>query len=76
MAERRGRRNLDLEVQRHGRREDRFQAAGDPEDIRWLEARLAGWLEANRWHRNKWDEFEIMSRDAGEGRVLTRARAR
>ena len=73
MAER-GKRNLDLEVQRNGRREDMFQSAGDPEDLKWLQERLRGWLQANRWHENRWPEFEIITRNRGEGRVITRTR--
>lgn len=28
--------NLDLTVLRNGRREDRFQVRGDPQDLKWL----------------------------------------
>jgi hypothetical protein len=65
-------RNLRLQVLHHGRNEDQFSAFGDPEDIQWLAGRLAGWLQRNRWHENRWPDFEIVARAAGESRILTR----
>ncbi len=68
-------RNLDLEVLHHDHRAGKFQAYGDPEDMQWLEGRLRGWLQANRWHENRWHEFEIVSRERDRSRVITRGRA-
>jgi len=68
-------RALDLDVMHGSRREDRFQVSGDPEDLQWLAGRLKGWLQANHWHENRWHEFEIVARNRGEGRVITRGRA-
>lgn len=67
-----GQQDLELQVLHHGRNEDRFQAFGDPEDIQWLAGKLEGWLQRERWHRNRWAEFEIVSRRRGESRILTR----
>jgi hypothetical protein len=65
-------RNLELQVLHHDRHEARFGAFGDPEDIQWLAGRLEGWLQRNRWHPNRHVEFEIVAREAGESRILTR----
>lgn len=67
-------RNLDLEVLRRGRPEDSFQAAGDPEDIAWLQARLKGWLQAGRWDPALWGDFEIWAREAGKSRPIAKVR--
>lgn len=68
-------RPLDLEVLRKGRPEDTFQAHGDPEDIAWLQKRLQGWLEARKWDKGLWGEFELVARDAGKARQLAKVRA-
>jgi hypothetical protein len=57
---------LDLRVLRKGRREDEFQATGVPADSAWLKAQLQGWLKGNKWHENRWGEFELEARPAGE----------
>jgi hypothetical protein len=68
-------RNLDLEVVRNGRPQDTFQSLGDPEDVGWLQKRLRGWLEARKWDRGLWGDFEIVARDAGKSRQLAKVRA-
>jgi hypothetical protein len=67
-------RALDLEVLRNGRPLDSFQGHGDPEDIAWLQKRLQGWLEAHKWDKALWGQFEIVARDAGKNRQLAKAR--
>jgi hypothetical protein len=64
--------NLELQVLHHTHNEDKFDASGDPEDIKWLAGRLEGWLQRNHWHPNRWVEFEIVARAKGESRILTR----
>ena len=66
---------LDLEVLRRNRREDTFQATGDPDDPAWLRDRLRGWLTGHKWHTSRWDEFELVARPAGRGRQLAKVRA-
>jgi hypothetical protein len=68
-------RALDLEVLRKDRPQDAFQAHGDPEDLKWLQKRLQGWLEARRWDKGLWEQFEIVARDAGKPKQLTKVRA-
>jgi hypothetical protein len=68
-------RPLDLEVLRKGRPVDTFQANGDPQDPAWLQKRLQGWLEAEKWDRSLWSDFEIIARDAGKSRQLAKVRA-
>jgi hypothetical protein len=68
-------RDLELLIYRHSRIDARVKAHGDPEDIRWLEGRLKGWLEGNRRPRQTWAQYEIGARPASGGRVLTTARA-
>ena len=65
-------RPLSLEVLRNDKHEDRFDAHGDAEDLKWLAGRLEGWLQRNRWHPDRWHEFEITAREAAGGRALTR----
>jgi hypothetical protein len=67
-------RPLDLEVLRNGRPLDSFQAHGDPEDIAWLQKRLQGYLEAKKWDKALWGQFEVIARDAGKNRQLAKAR--
>lgn len=66
---------LDLEVRRRNRREDMFQAAGDPGDVAWLERELQQWLAARKWQRSRWGEFELVARPAGRGGPRTTVRA-
>jgi hypothetical protein len=66
---------LDLEVVRRDRPLDEFQAHGDPEDLKWLQKRLQGWLEARRWDKGLWGQFEIVARDAGKSKQLAKVRA-
>jgi hypothetical protein len=66
---------LDLEVLRKNRREDVFQAAGDPGDMAWLERELAKWLTARKWARSRWGEFELIARPAGRGKPVAKVRA-
>lgn len=61
-----GPRPLDLRVLRNGKREDEFQATGDPKDFAWLKGELQGWLRGKKWHPNRWREFELEARPAGE----------
>ena len=67
-------RNLDLEVLRKGRPVDTFQGHGDPEDHAWLQKRLVGWLEAKKWDKPLWGDFEIVARDAGKSKQLAKVR--
>jgi hypothetical protein len=69
-------RALDLEVLRKDRPCDagQFQAQGDPEDLQWLQKRLRGWLEARRWDKSRWGEFEIVAREHGRAKVLGKVR--
>lgn len=66
---------LDLEVLRKNRHEDTFQAAGDPDDVAWLERELQQWLAARKWHESRWGEFELIARPAGRGKQLAKVRA-
>jgi hypothetical protein len=66
---------LDLEIMHRGRREDRFQAAGNPKDAAWLAERLREWLAAHKWQQSRWGEFELIARPAGRGKQLARVRA-
>lgn len=66
---------LDLEILRRNRREDIFQAAGDPGDPAWLRGQLRGWLAARKWHASRWGEFELVARPAGRGKQLAKVRA-
>jgi hypothetical protein len=68
-------RPLDLEVLRRDRPQDTFQAHGDPEDLKWLQKRLQGWLEARRWDKSRWGEFEIVAREHGRSKQLSKVRA-
>jgi len=68
-------RPLDLEVLRRNRREDTFQARGDPEDLDWLEKRLKGWLESRKWSKAFWSEFELVARESGKWTQLAKVRA-
>lgn len=69
--------NLDLTVLRNGRREDRFQVRGDPQDLKWLAGRLTGWLQGHRWNEKTWLQFEIHANEPGQGgrEPITKARA-
>lgn len=69
-------RALDLVVLRGNRPQDggTFQAHGDPEDLKWLQTRLQGWLEARKWDKSRWGEFEIVARAHGKGKPLARVR--
>lgn len=51
---------------RKGRREDEFQATGDPADPAWLQSQLYGWLKGKKWHPARWAEFELEARPTGE----------
>jgi hypothetical protein len=53
-------------VLRRGKREDEFQATGDPADPAWLKGELVKWLKGEKWHEAKWGEFELEARPAGE----------
>jgi hypothetical protein len=66
---------LDLEVLRKRRREDTFQARGDPADLAWLEKRLRAWLESRKWSKAFWPEFELVAREAGKWTQLAKVRA-
>lgn len=68
-------RALDLEVLRNGRPADTFSAHGDPEDIAWLQLRLAGWLEARKYDRGLWGAFELTVRESGKNAQITKVRA-
>jgi hypothetical protein len=70
-------RQLDLQVMHRSRRADqgKFQAAGDPRDAAWLRSQLRSWLEGHRWHPDRWNEFEIVARQAGRYTPLARVRA-
>lgn len=66
---------LDLEVYRKNRREDTFQATGDPAEPGWLQARLREWLAGHKWHPARWGEFELVARPAGKVKQLAKVRA-
>jgi hypothetical protein len=66
---------LDLQVCSRGRQHAVFQAEGDPHDSAWLRSQLRSWLKGNHWHENNWDKFEIVARERGANRVITRTRA-
>jgi hypothetical protein len=66
---------LDLQVLRKNRPQATFQAHGDPEDIDWLQKRLRGWLEARKWSRAFWGDFELTARKAGTWTLLAKVRA-
>jgi hypothetical protein len=66
---------LRLEVLRNGRPSDEFDSHGDPEDKVWLQKRLQGWLEAKKWDKSHWGEFEIVARASGRNKRLGNARA-
>lgn len=68
-------RALDLEVLRKGRPADSFSAHGDPEDMQWMQKRLAGWLTAGKWSKPLWADFEMTARDKGKSKVLAKVRA-
>jgi hypothetical protein len=68
-------RPLDLEVLRRDRPQDEFQVDGDPEDLKWLQKRLQGWLEARKWDKSRWGEFEIVAREHGRSKQITKVRA-
>lgn len=61
----RGPQPLDIEVQRKGRREDRFNLTADLADPAALKAELIKWLKGKKWHPNRWLEFELLARPAG-----------
>jgi Holliday junction resolvase-like predicted endonuclease len=66
---------LDLEVLHKGRREDEFEAEGEPGDAAWLQSQLRRWLAANKWARGRWGEFELVAREAGKSKVQAKVRA-
>ena len=66
---------LDLDILRKGRREDTFQATGNPRDAGWLQDRLTTWLADHKWGRSRWGEFELIARPAGQGKKLAKVRA-
>lgn len=62
---------LDLQVLRRGRPEsDTFQVTADPADPAGLATHLQAWLIRNKWHRNRWVDFELTARPAGRATVL------
>jgi Holliday junction resolvase-like predicted endonuclease len=65
---------LDLEVLRKNRHEDTFQAAGDPQDVAWLQRQLGKWLTDRKWATSRWGEFELIARPAGRGKQLAKVR--
>jgi hypothetical protein len=69
-------RNLELEILRHGRREDSIEAMADPDDINLLRGILINWLQANRWDAGRWNEFEMLVRYAGGYKAIKKVRAR
>jgi hypothetical protein len=69
-------RNLELEILRHGRHEDEFEAVADEKDINLLRGILINWLQANRWDATRWAEFELIVRYAGTYRPVKKVRAR
>lgn len=68
-------RPLSLQVLHNNKHQDRFDAHGDPEDLKWLAGRLRGWLQRNHWHEARWVEFEITARDKSGSKILTRTGA-
>ena len=65
---------LDLEVLHRGRNLDTFQCTGDPRDAGWLQERLRDWLTGHKWHKSRWDEFEMVARRAGTWAKLATVR--
>lgn len=63
---------LDLEVLHGKRHEETFQATGDPGDPDWLKKQLRGWLKAEKWHRDRWGEFWLVARPAGQWKKLAK----
>lgn len=47
-----------LDILRKGRREDTID--GEPRDFGEARQMLQSWLEAERWHPDRWPEFSIM----------------
>jgi hypothetical protein len=68
-------RDLDIEIQRKGRRADEFSLHADPEDTATLRAALIDWLTGNGWDKGHWDKFELQARVAGEYKIRSKVRA-
>ena len=68
-------RDLELEILRKGRHEDAIDAFADPDSKSELRDYLTGWLEGHKWSRGRWDEFELIARDAGTWKKLAKVRA-
>lgn len=67
-------RDLELEILRKGRHEDTIDAYADPASKSELRDYLTGWLEGHKWSKGRWDEFELIARDAGTWRQLAKVR--
>jgi hypothetical protein len=67
-------RDLDLEILRKGRHEDYIDAHADPDDSGAMRDYLTSWLEANKWSKGRWGEFELIARDAGTWKQLAKVR--
>lgn len=68
-------RPLDVEVRHKGRREERFSVSADPANPAELQGILRQWLAGHKWHPAKWDEFDMLVRYAGEGKIRATIRA-
>jgi hypothetical protein len=68
-------RDLEITINRKGRRADEFDVSTDPGDVSGLQAILRGWLEGHGWHAARWAEFSADVRIAGEYRVVRTVRA-
>ena len=67
-------RELELEITRKGRHMDEIDVTGDPDDAASLRRVLTGWLEGNKWSEGLWDQFELLVRYSGEGKVRRKVR--
>lgn len=67
-------RDLELEVCRHGRHVQSYDVTADPHDTIGLRDFLVEWLRSEKWDERKWGEFTLVVRYAGTHRPFKRIR--